>query len=182
MSVHTVARRYADALAEVAIERDQLETIDAEVRAFTELVQSNRELHDVFASPIVSNDEKRRVLMAVLERTRPGTIAANFLRTLAENGRLQYLGAVYGQFRVRINERLGIVPVEVTTAAVLGPEQRRALEQRIEQVTGKRIRVEFHTDAGLIGGVVTQIGSVVYDGSVRTQLQAFKTRLKTGTL
>jgi F-type H+-transporting ATPase subunit delta len=180
MSVIAVARRYAEALADVAIAQKQTEQIDAEVGAFAAMMASNRELLDVFASPVIGQDDKARVLDAIIERTRPSRITANLLRTLHKHYRLQHLKEVYEQFRREINERKGLVVAEITTASPFGPSEQQLLSARLQQMTGKQVQLQFSTDPAIIGGVVTRIGSVVYDGSVRTQLQAFKQRLKAG--
>jgi F-type H+-transporting ATPase subunit delta len=79
-----------------------------------------------------------------------------------------------------MNERQGIVAAEITTAAPVGANERDVLERRIEQMTGKRVEVQFKTDPSLIGGAVTRIGSTVYDGSIRTRLESIKEELKRG--
>jgi F-type H+-transporting ATPase subunit delta len=175
-----VARRYAEALADVAIAQDQLERIEAEVGAFADMISSNRELLDVFASPIISQNDKRLVLDAIIERTRPGQTTANLLRTLLRHYRLHNLGAVYEQFRREVNERKGLVVAEIITASPVGPAEQQMLSARLQQMTGKQVQLKFNTDQAIIGGVVTRIGSVVYDGSIRTQLQTVKQRLKAG--
>ncbi|MEW6207074.1 MAG: ATP synthase F1 subunit delta [Acidobacteriota bacterium] len=178
MSVTAIARRYAEALADVAVEGNQVEQIDAEVRAFTEMMAASRELYDVLASPALSQKEKSRVLESLIERTRPGKMTANLLRTLLRNYRLHYLDVVHEQFRREINRRRGVVPAEVTTAGPVAPEDRQVLTNRLEEMTGNRVEIEFRTDPSLIGGAVARIGSVVYDGSIRTQLQTVRQKLK----
>jgi F-type H+-transporting ATPase subunit delta len=180
MSVIRVARRYAEALADVAFAQNQIEQIEAEVGSFADMMSSNRELLDVFASPIISQGDKGRLLDAIIERTRPSQFTANLLRTLLRHYRLHHLGAVYEQFRREINERRGLVVADVTTASPVGPAEQQMLSARLQQMTGKQVQLRFNTDQGIIGGVVTRIGSVVYDGSIRTQLQIVKQRLKTG--
>src|SRR5215813_11262131 len=181
MSVTAVARRYAEALADVAIAHNQVESIDRELRAFSELIRSNRELYEVFASPIVSQTDKLKVLEALVSRLALGKLTANLLRALLSNYRLQYAPEVYEQFRRELNERKGLVTAEVTTAAVGAVEQAK-LGRTLEKMTGKRVEFKFRTDPALIGGVVTRIGSVVYDGSVRTQLAEIKEKLKQGDI
>ena len=180
MSVMTIARRYAEALADAAIARNQVEEVDREARAFAEMMRSNRELHDLFASPIVSQGDKGKVLDALIARSRPGQMTANLLRAMLNNYRLQHMGEMYEQFRRIINERAGVVVAEVTTAQPIGSAEQASLSRRLQEMTGKQVQFQFKTDPSLIGGVVTRIGSVVYDGSVRTQLQEIKQQLKTG--
>ena len=178
MSVIAVARRYAEALADVAIAHDQVDQFDAEVGAFARLMADSRELHDLFASPIVSQSDKGQVLEAIIERARPGQMTANLLRTLLRHYRLHHLVAVYEQFQREINERRGMVLAQVTTALPVGRAEQDALGNRLREMTGKQVQLEFKTDPELIGGVVTRVGSVVYDGSIRTQLQAMRQKLK----
>jgi F-type H+-transporting ATPase subunit delta len=180
MSVATVSRPYAEAMADVAIERNQVEAIDGELRAFAETVKASRELYDVFSSPIVSPPDKLSLLDALIGRLNTGTLTANLLRAMLTHYRLHYIAEVYEQFRRRINERKGLIIAEVASAGEIGSSEQAKLGHTIEQMTGKQVEFKFTTDPSLIGGVVTRIGSVVYDGSVRTQLLAIKERLKRG--
>ena len=180
MSVIAIARRYAEALADVATARNQVEQIDNEVRVFAEMMKSSRELHDTFASPIVSQSDKLKVLEALIARTRTGEMTGNLLRTMLSHYRLHHVAEVYEQFRREMNERQGLIVAEVTTATRVSEAEQAKLGRTLEHMTGKQVEFKFKTDASLIGGVVTRIGSVVYDGSVRTQLQEIKERLKEG--
>ncbi len=182
MSVITIARRYAEALADVAMARNQVDQIDREVSVFAEMIGSSGELHDLFASPIVSSTDKRRVLDALIDRVAAGQMTANLLRTMLSHYRLHHLGEVYEQFRREMNERKGLVVAEVTTASEVGASEQKRLGITLEKMTGKQVEFKFKTDPSLIGGVVTRIGSVVYDGSVRTQLREINERLKQGEM
>jgi len=180
MSVTRIARRYAEALADAALARNQAEPVDADLRAFAEIMRASRELYELFRSPVVSQRDKGKVLDAIINRARPGQMTANLLRAMLINNRLHYVSEVYEKFRRIINERAGIVVAEVTTAQAIGPAEQASLGRRLQEMTGKQVQFQFKTDPSLIGGVVTRIGSVVYDGSVRTQLQEIKQQLKTG--
>lgn len=180
MSVTAVARRYAEAMADVAIARNQAEVIAGELRGFAEMMKSSRELYEVFASPVLSQDEKGKVLAALIARTRPGQAVANLLKIMLRHYRLHHLEAVYEQFRREMNERKGIVLAKVTTAGPVTAAEQQMLGRRIQEMTGKQVQLEFDTDPSLIGGAVTRIGSTVYDGSIRTQLEGIKQRLKAG--
>jgi len=180
MSVVTVARRYAEAMVDVAISRNEVESIDNELRVFAETMKASRELYEVFASPIVSPTDKLSLLNALIARLNPGQMTANLLRTMLKHYRLHYVAEVYDQFRRKMNERKGLIVAEVATAAEVGAAEQVRLGRTLEEATGKQVEFKFKTDPSLIGGVVTRIGSVVYDGSVRTQLQTIKERLKRG--
>ncbi len=180
MSVTTIARRYADAVAEVAIAKNQVEQIESELQAFAHMVKSSRELHDVFASPIISNEQKSKVLAALVERTKPSQTTANLLRVMLNNYRLQHIEAVYEQFKRAMNERRGQVSAEITSAAPLTQADKDLLSRKLTEVTGKKVELTYKTDPEIIGGIITRIGSIAYDGSIRTQLQTVKQRLKSG--
>jgi F-type H+-transporting ATPase subunit delta len=180
MSLTTIARRYAEAVADVAVAQNQVEQIDAELSSFAQLLKSNRELYDVFASPVLSNEQKGKVLKALVEHTQPSSTTTNLLKVMLNNYRLHHLDAVYQQFKREINQRRGMVAAEVTTAEALGSAEQNLLSQRLQELTGKQVQIQFKTDATLIGGVITKIGSVEYDGSIRTQLETVKQRLKSG--
>lgn len=178
MSVTAIARRYAEALADVALAQAKVEEIENEVAAFAQMMKENRELYDVFASPAVSQEDKGRVLAALVERAKPSRWTANLLKTMLRHYRLHLLGAVLGKFRDEINRRRGIVIAEVTTATPAGVQEREVLARRLQELTGKQVQLRFNADPDLIGGIVARIGSVVYDGSIRTQLQTVKQKLK----
>jgi F-type H+-transporting ATPase subunit delta len=180
MSVTTVARRYAEAVADVALAQNHVEQIDTELNTFNHMMKASRELYEVFASPIISADQKSRVLEALLERTNPSQIMANLLRTMLKNYRLHLVDAVYEQYKREINERKGVALAEVTTAAPLAATEQELLSRRLQELTGKPMQLQFKTDPEIIGGIITRIGSVAYDGSIRTQLQTVKQKLKTG--
>ena len=180
MSVVTIARRYAEALADVATARNQVDQIDSELRVFAEMMKISPELHHTFANPIVSQSDKQKVLEALVQRTKASQLTANLLRTMLTNYRLQHVAVVYEQFRQEINRRKGLIAAEVTTATTVGDAERVKMSRTLQQLTGSQVEITYKTDPSLIGGVVTRIGSVVYDGSVRTQLQEIKGRLKRG--
>lgn len=180
MSLIAVARRYAAPLADVGIARNKADLIDSELAVFAEMIGTNGELSNLFASPVISQDSKREVLDAIIERTHPDPLTANLLRTLLRNYRLQYVGAVHEEFRREMNSRKGIVIAHVATAAPVAASQQESLGRRLHEMTGKQVQLEFTTDPALIGGVVTRVGSMVYDGSVKTQLQEVEQRLKKG--
>lgn len=178
MSVQTqVARRYAEALADAAQAQNMLGAVGADLHAFAALVSGNRELDHVLASPAVPADRKTAVLDAIVAQAKPLPVVANFLRVLARNTRIQYLSAIDEAFADEVDRRTGVVTADVTTAKPLTDAERTVLASRLESLTGKRVKLSFATDEALIGGVVTRIGSKIYDGSVRAKLDAVKRQM-----
>jgi F-type H+-transporting ATPase subunit delta len=177
MSIAKIANRYGRALADVVYGKsDQVQT-QQDLSEFAHMFIENPELSEVFSNPTVPMHQQKALLDALLARTQPGAHIANFLRVLAENYRLQFLPAISEAFNRIIDERMNIISAQVTTAAPIDPDQKDLLINQLRKVTGKEVRLTFHTDPSIIGGVVTQIGSEIFDGSIRNQLELLRTKL-----
>lgn len=177
MSLRTIARRYASALADVAIAVGEEREIQEELNAWESMIASSSELRQVVDSPTITLDEKRRIVNRLIERVRPRPTTANFIQVLLQNHRLGQLAAINQRFAQVLDERSGIVAATVTTARPMDGNSQDTLRENLAALTGKKVRLSFETDEELIGGLVTRIGSTIYDGSVRNQLQQAKERL-----
>jgi F-type H+-transporting ATPase subunit delta len=175
--VQMVARRYATALADVVTARGEAPEVQKELAAWSEMMQSNDQLLEVFRNPTIPYEQKRKVLNTLIARTRVRPTTANFLQVLLQNQRLAELGEVNKRFAQILDERSGVVSAEVTTARPVAQMSQDALRSKLAAMTGKSVRLSFKTDEELIGGIVARIGSTIYDGSVRNQLQRVKERL-----
>lgn len=175
-----MARRYAVALADVVTSRGEAGEVREELAAWDEMMRANPQLFEVFRHPTIPHDQKRRVLDELIARARPRPTTANLLLVLLQNHRLADLGEINRQFTQELDRRANIVTAQVTTARPVPDEAREALRARLGQLTGSNVRLQFGVDEDLIGGVVTRIGSTVYDGSVRTQLEQIRRRMAGG--
>lgn len=172
-----VARRYATALADVVTKSGEAQEVQKELTAWSEMMQSNEQLLEVFRNPTIPYDQKRKVLNTLITRTRVRPTTANFLQVLLQNQRLAELGEVNKRFAQILDERSGVVSAQVTTVRPVPQASQEALRAKLATMTGKKVNLNFTTDEELIGGIVTRIGSTIYDGSVRNQLQQVKERL-----
>ena len=177
MSVQTVARRYASALADVVLERGEAREVQDELLAWEKMFQANPMLPEVFRNPTIALDKKRALLNKLIERAKPGQTTANFLKVLLQNQRLTELGEINKKFAELLDERAGMVAAVVTTARSVPENAQQTLHAKLLSLTGKKVRISFVTDPELIGGLVTRIGSTVYDGSVRNHLQLIKEKM-----
>jgi len=177
MSKRASAVRYARALLDIAIKESDPEAAGRDLAAFAELVQSHLELQRALANPVVSVAAKREIVREILERLRPCPPVAKLLLLLADRGRLELVPDVFAVYQERLMEHRQILQAEITTAAPLAPERAAQLRERLAAITGRTVTVTAKVDQGIIGGVVTRIGSTVYDGSVATQLARFRDRL-----
>ncbi len=180
MSVETVARRYAVALADVVTNSSETETVKNELKTWEAMINANGDLQTAFRNPAISQTDKEKVLNNLIEKTKPTKTTANFLRVLLRNGRLTEIGEINIKFASVLEERSGVVSANITSARELSETQKTEVLLNLELLTGKRMTLEFKTDESLIGGMVTRIGSTVYDGSVKTQLQELKQQLING--
>ena len=167
MSAQTVARRYAAALADVVLPRGEAREVQQELITWADLVRSNTSLREVFANPTIALDQKRGVLKRLLEIARPRPATANFLKVLLQNQRLTELDEINKRFAVVLDDRAGMVAAQVTTARPVSAIRGHAGARLA--ISRKQVRVEFDTDPDR--GIVARIGSTIYDGSVRSQLQ-----------
>ena len=180
MIAGSLAKRYAKALVDVAAASDDLEAIRQELAEFAGLLRVHRELRLFLANPSVLRRDKTRALDEVLASLRLRPLTTSFLRILLEAGRLPVLDNVLRAYQALVDERLGRVKAVVTAAVPLEADAQERLRQRLEQVVGKRVYLEVQQDPGILGGLIAQIGSLVYDGSLRTQLARLREQLVRG--
>lgn len=177
MSVETVARRYATALADVVTKQNETDNVKNELKTWETIFTENANLTEAFGNPAIQQTQKEKVLESLLEKAKPQPTTANFLRVLLRNGRLTELKEINTRFESVLAERAQIVSAKVTSARELGDGEKKELQTNIERMTGKQVNLNFDINQDIIGGVITTIGSTVYDGSVRTQLQNLKAQM-----
>ena len=169
--------RYSRSLAEIAFEVNLEQTVLEDLRNFAEIFRAAPDLLEVFHAPSIPREAKENLLAELMARYPVNLITSNFLRILLQHNRIRYFQQIADGYLKAVNERNGVVSARVTAAAPLSEENLKALEATLAGITGKRVNIESQTDAGLLGGVVVQIGSTIFDGSIRTQLSEMKRRL-----
>jgi len=170
------ANRYAKALLDVLYPANAEIGLDQLVR-FSALLESEPQMRQLFENPTVAADRRKAVFGKIADSLAYQSFVRNFLNLLIERNRLDLLGDIVNAYQKLLDEKLGLVRAHITSATPLDSVQQKELAAKLENVTGKQVRVELSVDPSLIGGVVAQVGSTIYDGSIRQQLQAFKHRL-----
>ena len=170
MSVETIARRYASALADVAIESGMTDEIRTELDSWQRLIESNPDLNTAFGNPSIAHANKENLLENLIQRSNPSTTTANFLRVLLRNSRLTALPFIADKLSEELEERAGRVSGSVVSARELSDKEKSDFGTNLNKVTGKEVVLAFRIDSQLIGGAVTRVGSTVFDGSVKTKL------------
>ena len=174
-----VAERYAAALADVAVERKNSETIKRNLAAFVEAFSSVADLRNALESPALNAEVKRKVIAEVAGKMGLDVAVRNFIYLVVDHRRTEILPEMEEAFLSELNERLGIVEAEVTSAHELNDDEKRQLRTVLQQRTGKKVEARFQIDGALLGGAIVRLGSTIYDGSVRDQLKRLREQLET---
>jgi F-type H+-transporting ATPase subunit delta len=172
------AERYAAALADVAVERKNSETIKRNLAAFVEAFSSIADLRNALKSPALNAEVKRKVIAEIARKMGLDDAVRNFIYLVVDHRRTEILPEMEEAFLSELNERLGIVDAEVTSAHELNDDEKRQLSTALEQRTGKKVEARFQIDGAVLGGAVVQLGSTIYDGSVRDQLKRLREQLE----
>ena len=171
----SVATTYARAFADVVLSH----RLDAQraiggLRQIAAWMTDSAELRRVWENPAVPADQKRTVLDVIVERDGIDKPVRNLVAVLIDHRRVQFLGRIVEQFKKELDARMGIAEAQITSARELGDAEKRSLEAQIEKVTGKKVHAHFALDAALLGGAVVRVGSTIYDGSVKGQLEKIR--------
>jgi F-type H+-transporting ATPase subunit delta len=170
-ATNTYARAFADAVLDGRL--DPGKTLQ-EAQALAELVAGNKQLRDVWETPSIPAEQKRAVLDAIVAREGISRTVRNFIAVLIDHRRINLLEPIVKQFEQELNQRLGFIEAEVTSAHDLADAERRALEAQVQKLTGKKVKARYARDASLLGGAVVRVGSTIFDGSVEGQLERIR--------
>ncbi len=174
----SVAPRYARAFAEVA-ESARLDANAAQqqMRDFVQTLAASNDLREVLENPSVEMAGKLKVLDAIAARVGMFPQVRNFIAVVLEHQRLAELDEILAEYKQVVDQHAGATEARITSARPLNAEDRAQLEAQIARLAGAQVRARYAEDATLLGGAVVEIGSTVYDGSLRAQLQQLKHRL-----
>jgi F-type H+-transporting ATPase subunit delta len=178
MIVGSIARRYAKALFDLAVEADKVEAWAESLVALQKAVEDSPELHALLASPVYTREQRQGLALQLAAALGLEPAPTSLLGLLAERNRLGYLGGIADVFGRLADEKLGRVRARVTSAVPLAEGEVEALSARLAAAARAQVMVERVVDPALLGGVVAQVGSFVYDGSLRSQLEDLRKNLK----
>jgi F-type H+-transporting ATPase subunit delta len=181
MTPRAAAGRYGRALFDVAAKEGDPASVERDLATFTALVGEHAELQKTLGNPAVPVQRKRAVVDALVGRAASmSPIVTKLLGLLADRDRLVLLPDVLASYQARLRQHQQVVEAEVTTALPLTEDRARALQTSLAAATGKEVTMATRVDPSILGGVVARIGSTVYDGSVKRQLEKIKERLAAG--
>ncbi|SPE44146.1 ATP synthase subunit delta [Candidatus Sulfotelmatobacter sp. SbA7] len=174
--VGTYARAFADVVMKASNQLDPARAL-LELHSVGALLKESDQLRRVLENPSIPGDRKRAVLDAITARLGAIRQVRNFVAVLTDNRRLPLFGEILKQVEQELNDRQGFAEAQVSTARLLGDPEKQMLEAEIARMTGKKVRARYEQDASLLGGAVVQVGSTIYDGSVKGQLEKIRERL-----
>lgn len=177
MTNRVAARRYARALFDVSLKESDPAQVGAELDAFAALVREHADLARTFANPAVPAARKRGIVDALVAREPLATPLAKLLALLADRDRLALLAEVAEAYRERLLDHQRVVRATVTSAVPLPADRVESLRRSLAAVTGRDVQIETAVDPAIVGGVVTRVGSLVFDGSVTRQLARLESEL-----
>ena len=173
-----LALRYAHAFASVTASKNlDTSVTQQQLNDFNDTLAESRALREVLANPAIPSDEKLKVLDAIAARINMLPQVRNFLAVIMDNQRLSELNEIVAEYHAVIDEQSGMAEAEITSALPLNDEDRANLESQVAKLAGGRVRTTYRQDPTLLGGAVVRIGSTVYDGSIRAQLEQLKQKL-----
>jgi len=173
-----LAQRYAAALADVVIEQKDADAVKSGLASFVEAFFAVPDLRNLLDNPSVQPALKRKAVEKIAERMELAGAVRNFIYLIVDHQRTGMLREIEQAFRDELNERLGIAEAEVISARELSAVEKKELKAALEHRTAKKIEANFREDKALLGGAVVRVGSTIYDGSVREQLERLRERLE----
>ncbi|MCP4023696.1 MAG: F0F1 ATP synthase subunit delta [Desulfobacteraceae bacterium] len=175
-----VSRRYAKALILIGQEDGQAEQYNDELVAVVELFNTQENFEQALVNPLFNKNDRKKVLQAVLDATDLSVIMKSFLNLLFDKGRIGFLRDIASYYKDMADELKGVVKASTVSATELSADAINKIKDALSKKTGKKIVLNVEQDPSLIGGVVTKIGDLVLDGSVKTQLMNMRETLKKG--
>ena len=174
--IDVIANRYAEALFQLSEEENISKEIYSELHDVVQLIKENKDLDNVFKSPLVAKNEKIDLIEALFNEKINNNLK-NFLKILVEKGRISSLQSIELTFKELLNEKHNILEGTVISAVALTDEKVKELEETLSKKYNKNITLENKVDKSILGGVLVRLGNIQIDGSVKTRLDNIKDQL-----
>jgi F-type H+-transporting ATPase subunit delta len=177
---NALAKRYAKALVQLGSEGGLLERFRSELSVIEGIFSGNSELRSAFSDPALTQDKKKAIMKELISKVSCSELVGNFLLLLVDKNRVAFLGQIVQTYEKLADEFSGVIRPVITTAFPLDAAQVNDIQNALEKKSGKKVIPQVVVNASLLGGVVTQIGDIAYDNSVKTQLKRIKDILQKG--
>ncbi|MBF0460344.1 MAG: ATP synthase F1 subunit delta [Magnetococcales bacterium] len=178
MHESTLAKRYASALAELAVAQNILESVGDDLNGFLEVFRSTPALRFLLTSPTAERRDQHAALAIFLEQADPAPVTSNFLKLLVDKRRMTLIESIVAAYNWNMDSRAGRMTVDVRVLMPLIGAHADRLRATLSEVTGKQVQLDVTTDPGILGGMVVTMGSVMIDCSVRNHLNRLKASMR----
>jgi F-type H+-transporting ATPase subunit delta len=175
----SIARRYAKALLAIGIEKKTYEKLGSELEQVAQLMK-HKELRDTLDNPSLLHSKRKAVMKELAQRLGLSEVIRSFLLLLLDRNRIDATSSIAREYQLLADEHAGRIRADVASAKTLDMDSIARLKRALEQKTRKQIILQQRTDPELIAGMVTKIGSIIYDGSIRTKLEQMRQTLLEG--
>lgn len=175
--IRIIAKRYAKALVDLSAEQKIVDKVRADLAAFAEAVNIDPNLQKLFASPVFTPEDKKGVIKDLAAKLKLQPVTVRFLEYLAETGRIRYVRDVITAFEELLAERENRAMARLTTAVDVSKTDLADIQKSLESLTGKSVDLDARVEPELIGGAKAQIGSMIYDGTIKNQLTKMREQL-----
>ncbi len=180
MKNHAVSRRYAKALILIGQEDGQADGYNNELSAMVGLLDSQPGFEQALTNPLIRKSDRKKLLEAVIAAAGFSKVMNSFLSLLFDKDRIGFLMDISTYYSAMADELKGVVRASVVAATNLSKANIAKIQKSLSQKTGKTVVLDVQKDSSLIGGIITKIGDLVLDGSVKTQLINMRETLKKG--
>jgi len=173
-----IALKYAKGLFVVAKEVGKIEEFGEQLRQLKELLDQMPEVLSALQNPIYPPDLKMEILEEILKAVEVAPEVERFLKLLVERRRIQFIKDIVAKYQDLLDEELGIARGEIIAAYELAEEERKEIEEALKEYLKKQVMLSTKVDPEIIGGIKIQVGDLVFDGTIKTQLKKFKEIIK----
>lgn len=180
MIEYTVAKRYAKALFDVARDANEVKAYGEQVRTLADELEAHENLRQVLYGSLFTGESRKAILSEIANKLALDKNVRNFAMLLVDKNRLRYLPAIATEYRRAADEAAGRTRGKVRTAIDLDPKAQERIAAKLSEIVGREVVCNFETEPELLGGVRAEIGSLVLDGTVRTQLDRLTHMLEQG--
>lgn len=179
---NAVSKRYASALFSIGKDKGEtlLDSFSATLQTLAGAVEENAQLKELVFSPVITPEEKKSLIMSILGLCQAGDIEKSFCSLLADKGRLALLPAIAADFKAMLDEAKGISRGLVTTAVDLEQNKKIEILSQLEKQTGRKLELSYAVNPQILGGIILKVGDIVYDASLRAQLDNLRESIKRG--
>ena len=173
-----LAKRYAKAIFTVGQEKEKYEEYDEALQGLANLYSTHPDVVDALTNPLYPMDVKENVMKGIVSSMKVDTIMGNFLNLLVQKQRAEILPEIAASYKTMVDEAKNISHGNVISAIELSDELKENVQSILEKLTGKKVELTTSVDQSIIGGIIAQVGDLVLDGSIKTQLAGLKDSIK----